>query len=317
MSIVDTSGNTSFSKLVPGLQLAVDSTSLGEFKTCPRRYYYSIICGYQPRSESVHLRFGILIHEATEKYDRLRAEGVLHEAALTWTVLWVLKTTWNRELGRAEVLDDPNKSRLGLLRTVVWYLDAHKDDSLQTVILASGKPAVELSFQFDSGYRTEQGEVYTFCGHLDRIAQLNSEAYIVDKKTTKHTLSAHWFDQFAPHNQFSMYLVAGDAAFGVPVRGLIVDGIQVAVTFSRFERHLITRDDGTLEEWYKDAGIWLAQMEVCAQVQYWPMNDKACDLYGGCAFRPICAKPPGARDRWLQADYRKRVWDPQQKRGDI
>jgi hypothetical protein len=34
--------NTSFSKLLPGMQVAIDSTSLGAFKTCPRYYYYNI-----------------------------------------------------------------------------------------------------------------------------------------------------------------------------------------------------------------------------------------------------------------------------------
>ena len=62
-------GNSSFSTRLPGFQLAIDSTSLGEFKLCPRRYYYSILRGLGPRGGSVHLTFGIWMHTAREKYE--------------------------------------------------------------------------------------------------------------------------------------------------------------------------------------------------------------------------------------------------------
>ena len=84
MTVPDTSGNTSFSRQMPGLQLAVDSTSLGEFKICPRRYYYAIVLGWQTRVESVHLTFGILLHGARERYDHRRSAGDSHDDAVAF-----------------------------------------------------------------------------------------------------------------------------------------------------------------------------------------------------------------------------------------
>ena len=38
----------------PGVQWAWDSTSLGTFKDCPRKYFYTLVMGYRARGESVH-----------------------------------------------------------------------------------------------------------------------------------------------------------------------------------------------------------------------------------------------------------------------
>lgn len=310
--------NSSFSKVTPGLQLAVDSTSLGAFKECGRKYYYSIIQGYVPRAESVHLIFGLLYHAALERYDHARSAGQGHEEALDTCLDWTLRATWNKELQRPWLSDDANKNRMTLVRTVVWYLDQYgADDPLKTVQLANGKPAVELSFSFRLGQFTEQGEEYQLSGHMDRVVELAGNEYVLDRKTTKQTISPRFFQEFSPHNQFSLYTVAGKVAFHKPIKGLIVDAAQVAVTFSRFERQLVQRDDAQNAEWLVDLGYWLRQMEEYAKREYWPMNDKSCSMYGGCPYRGICAKSPDSRQQWLDSDFQRRIWNPLEKRGDI
>lgn len=330
--------NSSFSTLLPGLQLAVDSTSLGAFKACPRSYYYSIVLGYQPRSLSVHLTFGILLHEARERYDGLRAAGAIHEDGLVAVVQQALVSTWDKALLRPWASDHKSKNRLTLIRSIVWYLDQFgESDPIQTIRLANGKSANELSFQFDSGYTTSStGERWTFCGHLDRIGMLNDVPYVVDLKTTEWTIDGSWFARFTPDNQFSMYALAGQMAFGVPVRALIVDGLQVAAGFTRCERGLVQRDEATLQEWHFGTHRWLQAMESCAgeaealvsrgvdPANAWPMNDKSCLQYssgdgsrGGCQYRSVCSRTPGARAGWLKSEFIRRVWDPQQRRGDV
>ena len=41
-----------------GLQWAWDSTSLSNFVTCPRKYFYENLQGWQSEERSVHLIFG-------------------------------------------------------------------------------------------------------------------------------------------------------------------------------------------------------------------------------------------------------------------
>lgn len=313
-----TATNTSFSKALPGLQIAIDSTSLGEAKACKRKYFYSVIMGYQPRVESVHLTFGLAVHGAKERYAHGRAKGNSHDDALDLALDWVLRETWNAALQRPWQSDHRTKNRLTLVRTLVDYFDRFQDDSLETVILQNGKPAVELSFSFDSGITFEStGERVLFCGHLDELVHLNDAVYVKDIKTTEHTISPAWFAKFTPDNQFSMYSLAGQVAYKEPCKGLIVDGVQVAAGFSRFERSLVQRTDEQLREWHRDAGWTLRELERCALEQYWPQNDKSCDMYGGCKFRSICSKSPANRQQWLDTEYRRRVWDPLQRRGDI
>lgn len=311
--------NSSFSVQNPNLQLAVDSTSFGEFKVCPRRYYYSMIKGYAPRAESPHLRFGILLHQARERYEKNKAqqEGVSHDDLLDDVLDWALKETWNSVLGRPWISDHQLKNRRSLIQTIVWYLDAlAQDDPFKTVILANGKPAVELSFRFDSGLRSREGEAFIFCGHLDRIAEMNGYYYIPDIKTSSSEPSEFWARQFSPSNQFSLYDLAGKVAFSFQIEGLVVDGLQIGVGFARFRRHLIPRSEAMRTEWLADAQWWIAQMEVCATRETWPMNDKACGLYGGCPFQQVCAKSPAMRETTLEREYAKRVWDPLQVRGE-
>lgn len=309
--------NTSFSSELRGFQFAVDSTSLGEFKTCPRKYLLGVVWGWQPKEESVHLTFGLLIHSARETYDHLRARGAQHEEALITTVHSALRATWNAELKRPWLSGDPNKNRNSLIRSIVWYFDQFAQDPLETVIGTDGRPLVELSFRFDSGHRSGTGEMVELCGHGDRIATLNEDPYWVDTKTTKHALDGKYFSQFNPHNQFSIYDIAGRVVFKQPTRGLILDGLQVGATFTRAKRHLVHRDDHLRNEWLQGFSFWSEQMEKAATDKHWPMNDTACDQYFGCKFRDICSRSPASREQWLKASFKRRTWDPLQRRGDI
>jgi len=219
-------------------------------------------------------------------------------------------------LGRPWLSDDPNKNRATLLRTVVWYLEQFgQNDPFETVILASGKPAVELSFRLELSYSSHlTGEAFQLCGHLDRVVKFQEHVYIVDAKTTKHTLDDRYFAQFSPDNQFSTYAFGGKIVYSVPIQGLIVDAAQVAVGFTRFERRPIARHQSQLDEWHRDLGFWLTTAQLHAKAQYWPQNDKSCFL---CHFKGICGRPPAGREAWLSKEFVRRTWDPLVARGDI
>ena len=333
--------NTSFSKVLPLLQTAVDSHSLGLFKECERKYFYSVVLGLQPPSRSIHLTFGLLVHGARETYFRERAKGSDHEAALIACVHWCLVATWDKKLRRPWTpvhKDATKKNRLTLVRTMVWYLDKYQNDGTETVLLADGKPAVELKFVIDSGLKSRlTGETFLICGYIDRLLRRFGKAWVDDCKTTKHTLDREWFKQFAPHNQFSTYSFASKIAFNVKAEGLYVDGIQVAVTFSDFMRAEVELDDAQLEEWHRATGRWFRRIEenvdaamdilyphgnphtaivLDAEAAY-PMNETSCDKWGGCEFREVCKRTPRARPQWIAANYQRRKWDPLESRGDI
>lgn len=309
--------NTSFSTTLPGLQLALDSTSMGALKECPRKYFYTVICGWQPRQQSVHLTFGLHYHAALEAYDHAKSRGFTHKQALHVAVKMALVLTWDKNLKRPWFSDDPYKNRLTLVRSVLWYLDSFEHDPMVTVQLSNGKPAVELSFRFETPHVSPEGLPFMWCGHLDRVGEMNGQIWILDRKTSKNPIDERYFKQFSPSNQMSGYTFAGKVAYKQPVQGIIIDACQILVSGTRFKRGVVMRDDAQLNEWMDDIGIYVNHAVSYAKECYWPMNDKSCGNFGGCPFQMICGKSPLVREQWLESAFYKRVWDPLQVRGDI
>lgn len=312
-----TQPNTAFSRSLPGLQIAWDSTSMGTLKECPRKYQLAIIEGWTPREKSVHLTFGIYYHSALESYDHAKSRGLTHEQAMRVAVKVAMVLTWDKVLKRPWSSDDTYKNRLTLVRSVIWYLDHFANDPFVTVQLSNGRPAVELSFRFEMDYRDPSGSPYLLCGHLDRLATYNNQHIIVDRKTTKNQIDERYWKQFSPNNQMSTYDFAGKVVYGLPIQGIIIDAAQILVSGTRFRRGHALRDDAQRDEWYRDLGYQLTFAAQFAKDGYWPMNDKSCGNYGGCPFQDICGKSPKVRQQWLNGAYHKRVWDPLQVRGDI
>lgn len=315
------------------IQYAWDSTSLGLFKACPRKYQYTMILGYTPKSESCHLLFGRIFHAALEAYDHAKVEGFDHNDCVHEAVRYAVEESWfyptepsPEEWTGYPLLPNLNdkdtryKNRETLISLIVDYLDYYgADDTATTITLANGRPAVELSFRFEldfgPGEAGAEGQPYLLCGHLDRLVDFNDGVYVMDRKTTKTTLSEYYFNQYEPDNQMTLYTYAGQILFGSPIKGVIVDGCQIKLEEpNAFARGFTSRTEGQLNEWMVDLQATLMMAEYYATSAYWPMNDTACDKYGGCKFRGICSKDPEVREIFLKSDFDKlelsERWNP-------
>lgn len=314
------------SPFLPGtqIQFAWDSTSLGWLKTCPRLYQYSMIEGWRSTGPSVHLDFGQYYHHALELYDRHKAVGADHDTALYEAVKYCLETTWiydtTKEDGEGYSLGKPMdwghnlKTRETLVRSVIWYLEEFGvNDAAQTVVLANGKPAVELSFRLELDFGP-QSQPYVISGHLDRVVSFNDGIYVMDRKTASTTIGSYYFDGYNPDNQMSLYTFASKVIYQTPVRGVIIDAAQIAVGFTRFSRGFTFRTEAQTEEWLENTRHWLRLAEQYATEGFWPMNDKSCHQYGGCTFRKVCSKSPEVRQKFLESDFVKRHWNPLEAR---
>jgi PD-(D/E)XK nuclease superfamily len=289
-------------------QFAWDSTSLGLLKECPRKYYYNMVCGYHGKNTSVHLEFGILYHKSLERYDHYRFSGMSHDEATDKVIRLLLIESIDLPLS-----EDGKKTRQTLVRSVIWYLEHYKDDEIKTMVLANGKPAVELSFKLESGI-THNGVDLLYCGHLDRVVEFMSDHYVMDRKTTGGSLGSYYFTQYNPDNQMSGYSLASKVIFEMPVKGVMIDAAQVMVGFTAFGRSITTRTDAQLEEWLGDFEDWTGLALRYAERGQWPMNDKSCHKYGGCPFRDICSHDPRVRDTFLKTKFETRIWNPLEER---
>lgn len=334
-----TTGNQS--PFLPGtkIQFAWDSTSLGLFKTCPRLYQYTMIDGWGHSGESIHLRFGIEYHQALQEYDILRAEGISHADAIRNCIRNLLNRTmdFNPE---PDTKVGKYKNRNTLLSLVLGYLDHYENDPAETYIMQNGRPAVELSFRFEldwgpesqhekkpeyktdpEGYINEYPpfQPYVLCGHLDRVVNFNDQLLVMDHKTTTTTISPSYFAQWEPNNQMSLYTIAGQIVLGTPIKGVCITAAQILLTEPpRYIRGFTYRTPDQIEEWLSDLHQHLSLAEHYAKQDYWPMNDTACDKFGGCRFRGICSKDPNVREAFLKADFEKleedKRWNPLRSR---
>ena len=318
------------------IQFAWDSTSLGALKKCPRYYQYKLIEGWSHET-GIHLRWGLEFHSALEDYERSRAVGLGHDDAMHDTLRALLGRLEGWE-PQPTTKGEEAKSKENLLKTVVWYLENYNPDPAETVILANGKPAVEVSFQFELDFgpqsisfdvldpipmsdfgkregqkvgQLELGPKYLLCGHLDRIVRFADHTFVMDHKTTTSTPGSYYFAQYEPNNQMTLYTLASQIILGSPIKGVIIDVVQIAAGFSRFSRGFTYRTADQLEEWLENTKHWLRYAEGLAADGFWPMNDTACDKFGGCEFRGICSKSPSVRQRFLESEFERREpWNP-------
>lgn len=322
------------SPFLPGtkIQYAIDSTSIGYLKTCPRLYQYIMIEGWSPKEDSVHLYFGQEYHKALEEYDGFRITGLSHEDSVRKTIICLLSRihNWNPDTStRAGNYKNPRT----LLQLVIDYLDRYKDDPAKTVIRENGTAATEVSFRFelDFGPQSEAGrwkepgprpnmpnhffQPYILCGHLDRVVTFNDQTMVMDHKTTLMQAGSYFFDQWSPNNQMSLYTLAGQVVLNTVIKGVIIDAAQILLDKPNvFTRGFTFRTAQQTEEWVTDLKIHLHMAEQYATIGYWPQNDTACDKFGGCKFRGVCSKDPSVRERFLEADFIKlpeeERWNP-------
>jgi PD-(D/E)XK nuclease superfamily len=302
-----------------GAQFAFDSTSIKLAETCLRKYQYKMLQRWQPHRKSVHLLFGGWYATALEEFHKALADGVDYEQAICDVVHEALIATWEYEedesgepiegTGTPWTSDHNTKTRENLIRTIIWYLDQFRDDPCTTVILSNGSAAVEHSFKLDA----DNGII--LAGHLDRLVEYSDKLYIQDQKTTGSTITSRFFEGFNPDTQMSLYTFAGKAIFNLPVKGVMIDGAQIAVGFTRFERGFTFRDDGQLAEWYDGAMLTIERARQATLDNNFPMNPSSCGNYGGCEFRHICARSPSVRQNFLLGDFTQgEQWNPLQER---
>jgi hypothetical protein len=300
-----------------GIQFAWDSTSLGTLKECPRKYDLSIVQGWRPKRKSVHLSFGTHIHSAVERLKTYAQSNIPDEEALEAVVYLALEESRGME-------PHGNKSRETLISSIIDYADHFNAmDATPTMALTDGTPAVELSFRIPLKIDERRALIpaVTFCGHIDRIVDIGGFPYVTDIKTTRNTLgdnksTTKFFQGFNPDNQFSGYVFAAREVYNIPVRGVMIEGIQIAKTFTRFERAISHRTSAQIDEWREGLEYWVGQAAQFTRANYWPMNERSCDKYGGCQFRPICSRDPAVRQRFLETDYEIEKWNPLKPRTD-
>lgn len=306
------------------LQLAWDNTSLDVLKTCPRKYFYSMIEGYRTEQTPLTLSFGGLIHEAVEFTDRLVHSGVPKSEAVPQVIRQALALGWDKL-----PLKGGPRTRLSLLIAAFEYVEAWAyEQTAQVVTLENGKPALELSFTVDLGLCAESGERFSYCGHIDKVHLDTLGAHVVERKHTTSQLEESYIQRYRMSPQVSGYAFALKILSHINTGGAFVEAFQIGATFARIRRFAISRVPSQIDEWLSNTKQWIKSAERRAiesaaaedadvEPSYaWEMNETSCIHFGQpCEFFQICTKPASARANWLKDLYVRRRWNPLELRG--
>ena len=269
-----------------------DATKISALKRCPAYLQYNCLDRWQPKGGNVDLAFGAAFADALTTYYR---EDI--RAAVRVCMEASIPTGSN------------NKNRVTLVRSLVWYVEEYKDQEVYK--LASGEKAVELSFEIDVA------DDIVFCGHLDLVTVVNKDLYVNDQKTTTMTLSNYFYSMYELTDQFAMYSFVAKELLGSPIRGVIIDGVQVAVGFTAFGRKPTTFSKKWLDEWLRDTLWHIRNYDGTPR-----LNISSCNLYSsvskgkfGCEFKSICKTDPSMREVYLKEGFNKiEPWRPEVKR---
>jgi len=302
------------------IQWAWDASSLSMLKRCPREYYYGQLLGLRRKYKSAPATFGGAFAKALETYEISRPKAG-HGVALSDAMQAAAVASDGME-------DHKTRTKDALMRSVAAYLNHHESDNLETVLKTDGEPAVELHFKVPLGQIAPElpPEGATLCGYMDRVVRFQDNAYVLDNKTTGASISTEkgseaYFRNFTPDNQVTAYTFAAREAFGIPVRGVIIDAMQIAKTKTEFARQIIHRTTKQVEEWRRGLNVWVRQAVLSSaalldaktdeeKLSLFPMNETSCHKYGGCSYRGICGRDPSVRQAFLETDFEVREWNP-------
>ena len=306
------------------IQWAWDSSSLSAMKRCPREYFYSQYLGLRRKRRSAPATFGGAFAKAMEVFET-EAPRLGREPATTLALEAAAIAAEGME-------DHKSRTKEALMRSIAAYINHHATDSLETMTMTNGEPAVEMHFQIPLGNLVPAipGTTIVLCGYMDRVVRFQDSPYVLDNKTTGSSISTEkgseaYFKNFTPDNQMTTYTWAAREGFGFPVRGVIVDAMQIAKTKTEFARSIIHRTPAQIDEWRSGLPYWVrlaAASSISAMgaktpteaAASFPMNETSCHKYGGCPYRNICGKDPAVRQAFLDTDFEVREWNPLAKR---
>lgn len=286
--------------------IAIDSTILGTFRSCPIKMYRSYMEHWKPQTESVHLIAGGAFAQGIEEARRAYYEQNLSSEDSVAIGLEALIQRY----GDFECPPDSAKSLERTAGALEFYFANYPlgADGANPITFGDGRRGIEFSFAQPLPINHPiTGDPLLYTGRADMIAEFAGGVYIFDEKTTS-SLGASWSRQWEMRSQFTGYSWAAREA-GIPVAGTIIRGVSILKTKFDTQQAITYRSDYEIDRWLDQTCRDVERMIQSWKTDIWDYNlDHACSEYGGCGFTQVCKSPdPKA---WLELYFTPRVWDP-------
>lgn len=313
----------------------LDSTLIGAYKSCPRKFWLEYCEHWKPKTQSIHLHAGSSFAKGLEvarnAYFCGVAELPVRETVQTEAGTPGFHLTWKHQscnpgdaalaeaVGMGALLaaygdfqcpEDSAKSASRMAGALEFYFDNYPlgADGVEPITLPSGKKGIEISFAEPlSIAHPNTGNPILYCGRLDMAAHYAGAVYGYDDKTTS-SLGASWSKQWDLRSQFSGYCW-GLGKIGIPLQGFLVRGVSILKTRYDTQQAITYRPQWMLDEWEEMTLSTIKDMVRDYKAGYYrKVLDHACTDWGGCAFRQVCMSPDP--QSWLDTYFERRSWSP-------
>jgi len=286
--------------------IAIDSTTLGTFRSCPQKMFRQYLEHWKPQSESVHLVAGGAFADGIEAARRAFYEQSFSPDDSVAVGLKAL-------IDRYGDFDCPSDSAKSLERTagaLEFYFANYPlgEDGAIPLLFEDGRRGIEFSFACPLPINHPvTGDPILYTGRSDMIAEYANGIYIFDEKTTSQ-LGPSWARQWEMRSQFTGYVWAA-RQFGIEAAGTLIRGVSILKTKYDTQQAITYRAQHEVNRWEDQTCRDIERIIDCWKNDYFDFNlDHACAEYGGCALQQIC-KSPSPED-WLPMYFEQRVWDP-------
>ena len=290
----------------PYFPVAIDSTMLGSFRSCPQKAFRQYVQHWKPAAESVHLVAGGAFAEGIEVARRAYYERKASVSDSVAEGLMALVTKY----GDFECPADSAKSLERTAGALEFYFQNYPLDGSHAipVSFSNGQSGIEFSFAVPLPINHPvTGDPLLYTGRSDMIAESYGGIYIYDEKTTS-SLGPSWAKQWDMRSQFTGYCWAA-RHYGIEAAGVVVRGVSILKTKYDTQEVMTYRSPYEVDRWLDQTCRDIQRMIRCWEEGYWDFNlDHACSEYGGCALQTVCKS--NDPETWLNQYFTQRVWNP-------
>jgi hypothetical protein len=309
-------------------KVRINSSSLSQILSCPRKAMYALHQKWKPRTISTALIFGHAIHKALEVfYSHPARERTLpvnfgeNAAAMAYGhpapnehFLYHAVAMFISSASGLETLPDTDKRSLA---SGVWLLSNYFKTYLHdayTIYSDAQGPVVERRFEVPVS-RTDELEIVLF-GTIDFALknEATGEILIGDHKTTS-MMGAEFLSRIKPNHQYTGYVIGAQRCLGIMGEHFLVNGIQTKAqpltsrgSAPTFTRQITRRSAADIAEFIESL-----QWAVTSYLQWlehnrWPIGHvDACAMYGACTYIDVCSAPMELRQNILEAKFTKGI----------
>ena len=321
--------STSFDKTLGKTRVSTNYSSIDTIQNCLRKSYYNLHEKWKPTEESPATLFGSGVHKALEVF----YAGDINSRKVFPLEVYELMSFGNtvpeeeeeltlrafraflKTIEPLSALPETDKRSPLNGAWIMWnYFKTFQNDPYVAMVDEKG-PMCERFFSMP--LYEDENLVIDYFGTVDAVLQHTStkEILVCDHKTTSFLGfgGSSYFDRARPAHQYSGYLLGAREVFGLDTNTFMVSIVEVKGRPKTakgqgpsFPRQLTTRDEDDFVE-FREAVVYSVKAYLEAQRSgLWPLGPiNACESYGNCSYRSVCATPRSLRGNVLSAKFNR------------